>query len=314
MTNASGPPLSRRAVLLGGAGFALLAACGGSDDDGDSEASPDGEDDPSPEPADDGTRFNLISFFGGPVLVAGREQRAPFGVGDAEGVILGTDNVPESLVFEVSREGEAVGEPLEIARRGAEIPRPYFPVRFTPPVPGVYEVTTEIDGERLAPRSIQVSEAAEVPFPQPGDPMVRFDTPTVADARGVEPLCTREPEPCPFHDATLTEALAAGPVAFLIATPAYCATAICGPVVDVLMNRRAEFADRVGMVHAEVFASGEEAAANPAGATVAPAVRAYDLSFEPSMVLADAEGRVAERLDFIFDAEELQEALARLVS
>jgi hypothetical protein len=54
-----------------------------------------------------------------------------------------------------------------------------------------------------------------------------LETPTVADLKGVELLCTRTPNACPLHDVTLKDALAANtPVAFLIATPKFCQTAI----------------------------------------------------------------------------------------
>ena len=67
----------------------------------------------------------------------------------------------------------------------------------------------------------------------------RSDTPTFDDARGVDPICTRSPEPCPFHDRTLTDVVESGePVALLISTPGFCQTAICGPVLELLMEAR----------------------------------------------------------------------------
>lgn len=303
--------------MLGGAALAVLGACGGDDADGGTNgASGDGS--PSAQGSDDtlaGPRgsFSLIPFFGGPVLAAGTEVRAPFGLGDNEGVVLGTDGVPEELTFEVRFEGELVGDPITVARRGEEIPRPYFPLRFTPERPGIYDVVTQFDGEPV-PAAIQVSDPAEVTLPPPGTPMIPFATPTVDDTRGVDPLCTNDP-PCPLHERTLEQVLAAGqPTAFLIATPAYCATAICGPVLDVLLDRRDQFGEQVAMSHAEVFASGAEAASSPGTAETAPVVEAYGLTFEPSLVLADASGTIAERLDFIYDASELTEALERITA
>ena len=83
-------------------------------------------------------------------------------------------------------------------------------------------------------------DPADVAIPQVGAPLPPFDTPTVEDGRGVNPICTREPA-CPLHDvSTQSSALSAGqPVAYLIGTPAYCQTAVCGPVLDLLLDRAA---------------------------------------------------------------------------
>ena len=49
--------------------------------------------------------------------------------------------------------------------------------------------------------TFDVAEPGSVTVPSPGDPLPPFDTPTTDDAGGVDPICTLEPEHCPFHDA-----------------------------------------------------------------------------------------------------------------
>ena len=141
--------------------------------------------------------------------------------------------------------------------------------------------------------------------------MVPVDTPTTADARGVQLLCTRTPA-CPLHDITLREALALGQhVAFLVATPQFCQTAICGPVLDVLLSQKDQF-PQIKMLHAEVYPS--EADAQPGQQKVTEAVNAYKLTFEPVLYLARPDGTIMKRVDTIFDGVELNEALTQLVS
>ena len=146
-----------------------------------------------------------------------------------------------------------------------------------------------------------MSDPADVAIPRVGAPLPPFDTPTVDDGRGVNPICTRDPA-CPLHDITLTQALREGkPVAYLIGTPAYCQTAVCGPVLDLLLK---EQPNRPGMVmlHAEVYT-------DDTIETVAPAVTAYHLNFEPALFVADARGTIVARLDSIYDTKELTAAL-----
>ncbi|MGK2949243.1 MAG: hypothetical protein ACSLFP_11755, partial [Acidimicrobiales bacterium] len=277
------------------AGAVLLGACG---DDGESSA-------PSTSGAPTGGQgLALAQFFGGPLFVAGRPVRAPFGVADIDG-LLSVDDTPESLVVTVLGPDSApLGDPLEVARRAEGLPRGYFPLVFEAPEPGIYTARTEIDGE-VAEMSLKVDTAADVRVVQPGDALPAIDTPTVDDARGVDPICTNDPV-CPLHDVTLAEALTeARPIALLVATPAFCQIAICGPVLDVLLGVVDDHPD-VRFVHAEPFA------APPDLEVGAPIVDALGLHFEPCLVLAGSDGSVVERLDTIYDRDELLAALGRL--
>lgn len=298
--------LNRRRLLAGAAGLAGLAALGACSSD---------DEDSGPEPtASDGSRYSLVAFFGGPLIRTGIVQRATYGIGDAEGALLGADGLPDELEFRITREGSPAAEPIMATRHADGIPRGYFPLRFTAEEPGVYEVTTEIDGEQPPPAALEIYAADEVVIPQVGDPMPVIDTPTVGENRGVDPICTREP-PCPLHEANLRDLRAAAvPTVVLISTPAYCATAICGPVLDVLLGETEPFRDRVGFVHAEVYQSGAEASEEVGRAATTEAVRQMRLHFEPCLVGLGADGTITHRLDTIFDAVELQRVLTELTA
>jgi hypothetical protein len=302
------PTISRRALLVGTAGavgVAVLAACGssGSSEDGDDT----GSDSTDTEGA---TSTNLLAIFPPEgLLVTGTEQRLPFTLADAEGAPL--DTVPAELEFVVqTADGEPVGDVVTVPRHDQGIPTAYFPLVFTFTDAGDYQVTTVVDGQTLEPRVFRVGEPVSVAVPQPGQALPAIETPTTADARGVDPICTRDPD-CDLHGITLTEALAAGtPVALIIATPEFCQTAICGPVLDVLLSQVDAFPD-VTMVHAEVYKN-PEAVDNIAEADLAPIIDTYSLSYEPVLYLANSDGTIAARLDTIFDEAEVAEALGSL--
>ena len=68
----------------------------------------------------------------------------------------------------------------------------------------------------------------------------------------------------------------------------------------------------IEFVHPEVFEKpGDGVTADPA---LTEAVRTYGMEFEPSIVVADADGPVVRRLDFIFAEEEMREALDLVAS
>ena len=97
------------------------------------------------------------------------------------------------------------------------------------------------------------------------------------------------------------------PIVLLVSTPAFCQVAICGPVLDLLVERQAALEEQgLAVIHAEVYTD------DTAKAT-APTVDALGLTYEPALFLAAPDGTVTDRLDAIFDATELDEGTAQLV-
>jgi hypothetical protein len=277
--------------------MAVLAACGGGATSGN-----------GPARGSSGEMLLRPGFADGyrsarPVLVAGIPQRVLFVVSDDVGLVL-RDDAPRSIDVEIVRAGTTTSIRQTVERRGEGIPTPYFPFVFTPPEPGDYEARVAFSP---APVPFRVAPRDALDLVQVGEPLRPVTTPTFADQRGVRPICTRSPDPCPFHELTLTEALAAGkPTIFIISTPGFCQTAICGPVLELLIEAGAQ-RPAVQIVHAEVYV--EPNASGADALKVTPAVTAYGLDYEPSMYVAGADGIVRSRLDFSWDRTELAEAL-----
>lgn len=175
----------------------------------------------------------LVSFSDSSALTPGQPQRVTLGIADAEGVVI--SGPPSTIDFTVTFNGQAIGPSIRATSHSEGLPRPYYPLQFTPAQPGVYTFRTTVDG---APLEASIQIPASTPVIAPGAAMVPVDTPITTDRRGVELLCTRNAE-CSLHDVTLREALTLGtPVALLVGTPLYCQTAICGPVLDVLLAQQ----------------------------------------------------------------------------
>jgi hypothetical protein len=62
--------------------------------------------------------------------------------------------------------------------------------------------------------------------------------------------------------------------------------------------------DAMTFVHAEIYTDSTVS-------TVAPAVTALNMTYEPALYITDATGTLVERLDAVFDAREINEVLAR---
>lgn len=294
--------ISRRTLLVAAAAGVVVAACG-NDESPVSESGTASDAPAGPAEADDGKGLALVRFFDDPSVITGDARRLVFGLALADGTLReeGPDTVDAELIDpNGSSRGSVVG-----TRRAKDLFRQYYQFRVDVPAEGIYTLRVSSGGD-VADAAFTVVAPGALAFPSPGDEMSPFDTPTVADPRGVDPLCTRDPV-CSFHDQTLTDALGAGQlIAYLIGTPAHCQTGVCGPMLDVMMSVREQY-PTVTFLHAEVY---EDNAAT----TVAPAVEALGLSFEPVLFLVGADGVIVDRLDVIFDATELTERLDALVA
>ncbi len=297
--------VSRRSLLVGAGAAAVLAACGG---DGDGEQST--TVDPGPALADD-TLWLQAGFADGlrlpSTLVAGRRERAPFVFFGGDG-LPAVNGVPDGVEMTVTGP-EGATEIIEVLRRDAGIPTPHYPLVFTPQTAGTHTIDVEVSGENQRVEFV-VAEPDTVGLVAPGDPMRRVETPTVDDARGYDPICTRF-DPCPYHEISLPEALDSGrPTALMISTPGFCQTAICGPVLELLI----ELDPDMNVIHGEVYTEpGRLGEVADFTELIGPIVSTFEMTFEPSFVVADADGIVRARLDYAFDRDEMSEALATVL-
>ena len=241
------------------------------------------------------------------VLVPGN-VRLPFSLANQAG-LLTTDSgvdLPQTLTAKLVKADtqEVVAESLSADRHDTGLTIPYWPFRVDIDKPGIY--TLVVDGGPAEGAAIQVLNATEVLIPLVGSQLPGFDTPTFDDHRGVEPVCTRTPEPCEFHNITLNEALALKkPIAYLVGTPAHCSTGTCSPALEALVAVKNSIGDAMTFLHAEIYTDDK-------ATTVAPAVVALKMEYEPAIYITDASGKIVERFDAIFDADEINAAISKL--
>jgi hypothetical protein len=288
--------LSRRRLFVA-SGAVLLAACGDKSSDGGDTSSDGGGASGSGGPDIAGRA--IISRFPNDILVPG-PQRLPISMAEPDGG-LALDG-PETLEASLVDADDKVLATLTATRRSiGEGTPPYWTFRTAIDAPGTYRLA--VDGLEPASGFLSVLDPAAVTVPVVGSALRPFDTPTVADPRGVEPFCSRLDGPCPLHEITLTEALASGkPVVYMVGTPAHCQTATCAPGLEFVMVAAAANTS-VSFVHADVYADN-------AGTVLAPAVEALGILYEPVLYVCDANGTVIDRLDAIWDQAEVDEAVA----
>lgn len=286
--------ISNSATVLGaGISFGFLASCG--------EGLTSNQDSQSDFPDD----LQLVQRF--PQVLVPGNLRLPISLALSSGIIDSNSgfNFPQTLsakVIDLSTD-KVIIENVSATLHGAEISLPYYPFRINILKSGNYALV--VSGGPIEGAAFSVLEPDQVAVPGANDSLLGFDTPTFDNNREVKPICTRIPDPCPFHAMTLTEALKLGvPVAYLVGTPAHCETGTCAPALDGLIEVGSRIGDRAVFIHAEVYA-------DEAATVIAPAVKALDLTFEPVLFIVDANGKIIERFDSVFDSLEISDALTR---
>jgi hypothetical protein len=111
----------------------------------------------------------------------------------------------------------------------------------------------------------------------------------------------------------VAEAIASGrPSLVAFATPAFCRTRFCGPVVDaVVVPLAARYAGRANFLHIEPY---DLAQARGSGRLVPiPELEQWGLTTEPYLFLLDGTGRVVAKFEGVTSADEVGAALRRLL-
>jgi hypothetical protein len=160
-------------------------------------------------------------------------------------------------------------------------------------------------GDRLAgaPAQLNVVAPGRDRIPRPGEKPPAITTDTVQSAGGdIASIDTRLPHD-DMHDVDFADVIGRKPVALLFATPALCASKVCGPVVDIAAQLKAGYGDRVQFIHQEVYAGND-----PAKGLREP-LRRFGLKTEPWLFVFDRSGRVTARLEGSFGFAAFERAL-----
>lgn len=187
---------------------------------------------------------------------------------------------------------------------------PYWVFYPSVPTPGVWGLQTTIqlaDGSQtIQQRSLEVKETGSAPMLGAIPPAVT--QPTLATQPDITRLSSAEnPDPA-LYQMTIADALRSGrPSVITFATPAFCQTRICAPVVDSVAAVMHAHAGSINFLHVEIYADFQTLA-------VADAVRAWGLDSEPWTFVLDAQGIVRARLAGPLAPSELEEALQGVIN
>lgn len=242
-------------------------------------------------------------------LAVGRERFA-FALLDASGLPI------ERAAAEVAFFDLADGDTSPETTR----PATYFAARM--PGAGIYVVRSELarpgtwgaeitavleDGRAILPQRVRFEVRAEPRGVAVGERPPPTANRTIAAGTDLAALTSdASPDPA-LYALTVDDAARTGrPTLVVFATPGYCTSRVCGPVVDEVKALRAELGGAVNAVHIEVYRAFDPL-------VVADEMGAWGLKTEPWVYVLDARGVVVDRLEGSVTAAELDPIVRPLI-
>jgi hypothetical protein len=185
-----------------------------------------------------------------------------------------------------------------------------------PDVRGLYVFNVEIPGPATYQLTIDAGELGElgplglVASDDPiqvavGEEAPRSDTRTLDDAPLEDLTSDLDPDPS-FHELTVAEAIEAGPTVVIFATPAWCTSESCGPMLDQVQAVADDYPG-VNFVHVEVYENIH--VTDFKDLILVPSVEEWGLPTEPWLFVVDGDGVVASSFEGALSDHELTEAI-----
>jgi hypothetical protein len=145
-------------------------------------------------------------------------------------------------------------------------------------------------------------------IPRPGQKAPLIHTPTPADVGGdLSKITTRVP-PDTQNRVDYADAYGKEPIILLFATPQFCESRVCGPVVDVAEQVKQIYGDKAAFIHMEIYDD------NDPSKPVRPQVKAFHLPTEPWLFAIKRDGTVGQVIEGAFGVEALTRAVKKVTA
>jgi hypothetical protein len=180
-----------------------------------------------------------------------------------------------------------------------------YVARFRLAAPGTYTLLAQPDGAAIQGVT-NLTVAKRPQAPAVGDRAIASRTPTLASTHGdLAALTTASPPDRALLRYSVADSLAAhAPFVLVFATPKFCTSRTCGPVVDVARAVQKRFAGRgVRFIHVEIYEGNDPTQGFNRW------VKEWRLPSEPFVFLVGRDGRIKGRFEGSVSAAELEAAV-----
>src|SRR5437016_10791147 len=176
-------------------------------------------------------------------------------------------------------------------------------ITFQRPGPWGLEILTRQGDGRVEAARLTIT-ADEMPrAPAVGAAAPRSRNLIASDVTDLRQIDSSEPPDPRLHQTRIGEAIAQGkPQVIVFATPRYCTSRVCGPVVDIVRTLTPTYGHRVAFIHEEIWETGDLQ-------KFSSTVEEWNLRSEPWLFAVDGTGMVRARFEGVTTRRELEAAL-----
>ena len=186
-----------------------------------------------------------------------------------------------------------------------------YVAHFSVPRVGIYTVVVEPVGGRPVQAELHIQVTATIDAPEVGSRAIASRTPTISSTHGdLTRLTTRVPPDRSLLLYSVADSIAAhAPFVVVFATPKFCTSRTCGPVVDVVEAVAKRFArSGIRFIHVEVYRD------NDPGQGFNAWFKQWHLTSEPWTFLVGTDGRIKASFEGSVSVRELSATVSRLLA
>ncbi len=246
------------------------------------------------------TPLAIVASSGGTIGIG--EQRVLFGLIDPETNEFLADEGRSATALLRNEDGTPLGEyELDFVWTVPDV-RGIYAAYFDLPEAGIYQVTIQADGlSESGPTGFLAIEDPTVA--STGLPAPKSVTRTIADYPDLA-VISSDPDPDPaLYELSVDEAVSNGtPSVIVFATPAFCSSAACGPMLDQVKQIKGDFPD-IDFVHVEIYEDIQ--VQDIADLVSVEAVVEWSLPSEPWIFVVDADGVIVSGFEGAVTDDEL---------
>jgi hypothetical protein len=189
--------------------------------------------------------------------------------------------------------------------RGASDVRGLYVTRLTFARPGPWgiELQARDDDGSLATARLTVTVSNASHTPALGSPAPRSRNLVASDVRDLRQIDTSQKPDPRLHQVRIADAIAQrNPQLIVFATPQFCTSRMCGPVVDIVRQLLPEYNKRVAFTHQEIWQ-------DFATKKLFPTVEEWRLVSEPWIFIVGGNGIIRAKFEGLVTKRELEQAL-----
>ena len=239
------------------------------------------------------------------------DVRYPFLVVDGQGRVVTRPTakvwLARGLKSKPFAQTTATSESIGVGKTEPGEPADVFVAHLQLPEAGTYWVLAEPVGGRKIQAVGTVVVKDETTAPAVGAKAIPSKTPTLANST-LEQLTTSNTPDKELYRSSVADALAAKkPFVLAFATPKYCTSRTCGPVVDVVSDvRRKHEGDGIRFIHLEIYQDNDPTKGENRW------VKEWKLPSEPWVFLVGSDGTIKTRFEGTVSVDELDAAVEKL--